>query len=109
MRFNCWDFVVKVRKDNGIDCEVFRPKKLREAFAIISNHLESNRVGFKKVTELQNFDIIVCDKNMGKSSIFHCGIFFDGMVYHCDRGKGQVTFDSVDVFTKQYESVTFWR
>jgi|TARA_R110000751_G_scaffold40080_2_gene95176 hypothetical protein len=109
MRFNCWDFVVKVRKDNGLRCETFRPKKLRDAFALISSHLESDHLGFEKVETLKNFDIILCDKKLGKLSIFHCGIYFDGMIYHCDRGRGQVTLDKLDAFTKQFESVTFWR
>lgn len=109
MKFNCWDFVAKVRKDNGLNCEVFRPKKLREAFALISGQLESSKAGLKKVKSLDNFDIILCEKRLGSMAVFHCGIYVDGMVYHCDRQKRQVTFDSVDAFTKQYESVTFWR
>jgi len=107
--FNCWDFVVKVRKDNGLPCEVFRPKKLRDAFRLIKDHIESEHAGFTKVDELQNFDLLVCEKDMGKDSTFHCGIFFDGLIYHCDRAARQVTFNTLSDFSKPYKKVTFWR
>jgi len=108
-RFNCWDFVVIVRKDNGLKCDVFRPKKLREAFNLIMDHLHGDHAGLEKVKSLQNYDIIMCEKEFGKDSTFHCGIFYNGLVYHCDRSKGQVTYDNLDDFSEPYKSVTFWR
>lgn len=108
-KFNCWDFVVKVRNDNGLKCEVFRPKKLRDAFSLISKHLRREHAGLTEVKSLQDYDIIMCEKMLGKFSTFHCGIYYQGLVYHCDRSKGQVSYDNLKDFTKPYKSYSFWR
>lgn len=108
-RFNCWDFVVKVRTDLGLPCDTFRPKKLRAAFSLIDEHLHGDHAGFDKVEKPQNYDMVMCEKDIGGEYTFHCGIFYNGDVYHCDRAKGQVSFDRLNQFVKPYKSVTFWR
>ena len=88
---------------------MFRPKKLREAFQLIMDHLHGDHAGLEQVESLKNYDIIMCEKELGKDSTFHCGIFYNDLVYHCDRTKGQVTYDNLADFSAPYKSVTFWR
>lgn len=107
--FNCWDFVVKVRHDLGLNCEVFRPKKLRQAFSLIDDAVVGDHAGLFRVDSPENYDIILVRKDFGEEHTYHCGIFYNGLVYHCDRSKGQVSFDKYKDFIKPYASVSFWR
>ena len=103
--FNCWDYVAKVRKDNGIDTKLFNVKSLHGAFKLIREQTQKLDHGLTIVNTKQNFDIVIAKKD----DEYHCGLYFDGYVVHCSRQLKQVVKEKFADFIKPYESYTLWR
>lgn len=106
--FNCWDFAVKVRADKGLKTKLFRPRNLDNAFKIITAEMQKLDSGLTMADTPENYDIVI-SKRAPASPIYHCGIYLDGDVFHCDRTRRQVVKDLFSDFEKLYGSVTFWR
>lgn len=103
--FNCWDYVAKIRKDNGIKTKLFKPKNLANAYHLITSQMQKLEHGLTLVTDKQDFDIVITKKG----SVYHCGLYYMGDVIHCSRNLKQVVKESFVNFVKPYESYTLWR
>ena len=103
--FNCWDYVSKIRSNNGIKTKLFKPKNLNNAFKLIKTEMQKLEHGLIKVDTPENFDIVITRKG----NIYHCGIYFNDDVMHCSRAYKQVIKETFADFIKPYESFTLWR
>ena len=103
--YNCWDYSAEIRKENGIETKLFKPRNLSNAFKEITSQMRKLDAGLMLVSDKQDFDIIMTKK--GRS--YHCGICFGSDVMHCSRGLKQVVKESFVDFIKPYESYTIWR
>ena len=65
--------------------------------------------GLTKVTAPKNFDIVIGHKKTGTRNAYHCGLFFDNNIIHCDRKLRQVVAQSTQEFYKGFDGVKFWR
>ena len=107
--FNCWDYAVLIRKENGIKTKLFKPKTMDNAFRLITAEMRKLDHGLTKVDEPEDFDILIVNRRLGGRLIYHCGIFYQGSVAHCSRDAGQVMFDTYRDFIKGYEDCIAWR
>lgn len=107
--YNCWDHAVAVRKDFGIKTKLFAPSNLESAFAVITAEMQKLDHGLVSAETPQNFDVVIAGKMTSKRMVYHCGIYFNGMISHCDRYAKQVRMESLDDFKAGFEGVTFWR
>ena len=103
--FNCWDYVAKVRADNGIKTKLFRPRNKESAFKMIKSEMQKIGHGLTKVDVAEDFDIIITRKG----EVYHCGLYYNGEVVHCSRQLRQVVKESFTDFIKPYEEHTLWR
>ena len=108
-RYNCWDHAVAVRKDNGIKTKAFSPKSMSNAFKIITAEMQRLDHGLTLVDAPQNYDVVIIKKACCEPAVYHCGVWFNGMVSHCSRDAGQVIMEPIQAFSAGYERVTFWR
>ena len=107
--FNCWHYVSKVRADQGIETKAFSTKNFKEAFSTITKQMRGVDHGLTKVDKPQNFDIVIINKTeLGRLS-YHCGVFHNGYIAHCDRVSGQVLYQTYKQFTQGYEGAVIWR
>lgn len=107
--FNCWDFVVKARQDNGMSTKHFKPRNLGSAFDVIEAEMQKLDSGLMLVESPQNFDIVMCEDRTLKKNRYHCGLYFNGLVFHCEKTRGQVVCDYFNAFKGMFGRVTFWR
>ena len=103
--YNCWHYVCDLRRDNGIKTKEFKPKNLKEAFNTIDSEIKNISHGLTKVKIPENFDIIMVKER----SVYHCGLYFDGLIIHCSRQLKQVVSESLTDFKKHYSECSFWR
>ena len=106
--YNCWDAVVEMRKDCGIETKIFKPKTLRDAFKVVTAQMQKLGHGLSKVDEPENFDIVIVSKKSHIMS-YHCGLFYNGAVVHCCPLVGSVASCSLFEFTRDKDGVSFWR
>lgn len=107
--FNCWHYVCKIREDNGIETKAFSTKNFKEAFSTITKQMLNVDHGLTKVNTPENFDIVIINKTeLGRLS-YHCGVFHNGYVAHCDRASGQVLYQPYKKFIEGYEGAVIWR
>ena len=107
-RYNCWHHVQSVRRDAGIDTPDFdatSPLYCNDAFE--SGHADSK--GMIQVSEPRDFDAVLMLVRCGKRLDWHSGVYFDGLVSHCDMRARQVRIDSLSDLAQQCERVEFWR
>ena len=107
--YNCYDHVVRVRKDNGIKTKLFKPRNIDTAFSVISAEMQKLDHGLTKADTPENYDIVFVSKTISGRKVHHCGIYFDGLVSHCDRTAKQVRMEQLADFSATYEAPTFWR
>ena len=107
--YNCYDHAVKVRKDKGIKTRLFKPKNMDNAFKQITAEMQKLDNGLTKTDDPQNYDIVMAMRIYSKRKVYHCGIYFNGMVSHCDRQAKQVRMQTLSEFSESYKEVTFWR
>lgn len=105
---NCWQYVRRVRSDAGIDTPEFdcaSPDGISETF-------EAGREcskGMVLAIEPRNFDAVLMAAEVRGRLVWHSGIYFDGMVSHCDRWAKQVRLQSLSEIQRDYQRVEFWR
>ena len=108
-KMNCWHFVVLVRKEFNIKTRMFKTRTMQDAFDTITAQMQIVDNGLTLVDEPQNFDIVIVEQWRGKRRVFHCGVFHDGSVIHCDGTFGSSRYEPLTEFKKGYKGVTFWR
>lgn len=96
---------MQVRGDAGIKTKHFKPKTLSNAFEIITAQMQKINNGLVRADAPENYDIVLSSNK----ARYHCGIYMDGDVYHCDRSRKQVVRDTLAEFVGYYGEVTFWR
>lgn len=107
--YNCWHHVKAVRSDFGIKTKMFQPRTMRDAFKLITAQMSIIDNGLSLVDKPQNFDIVIVEKLHGKRMVYHCGVYYDGYVNHCDNVFGSVRHQSFNEFKQGYTGVSFWR
>lgn len=107
--FNCWHYVSKVRKDNGINTKQFYVSNMASAYDKITNEMRRVDHGLVKVESPQNLDIIIVHKTHNGKTVYHCGLLHNGNVAHCSREARQVRYQSYKDFIKGYEGAVIWR
>ena len=65
--------------------------------------------GLVKAEVPQNYDIVMVSKVKSGRKVYHCGVYFEGMVSHADRECKQVRLVPLAEFKAGYEEPTFWR
>lgn len=108
-RFNCWDFAVLVRKENGIKTKIFKARNMNEAFETFTAQMAKVDSGLLRVYSPIDFDIVVVSRVLAGRKTYHCGIYYKGDVAHCCNHFGAVRQESLIEFKKDYEGATFWR
>jgi hypothetical protein len=106
--YNCWDFVVEARADANIQTRHFKPKTLANAFEIITAQMKKIDNGLTRAEAPENYDIVI-SCNARRLSLYHCGLYLNGDVFHCDRSRKQVVKDTLAEFINLYGEITFWR
>lgn len=107
--YNCWDYVRDIRESNGIKTKKYSAGTLGKAFEIITAEMQKLGNGLTKVDSPINFDIVIGYKESTKRNDYHCGIFYGGMVMHCDRKMKQVVASTAQEFYSAFDGVKFWR
>lgn len=107
--YNCWTHAAAVRNDFGIKTKMFQPKTMADAFVLIQAQMSVVGNGLSLVKEPQDFDIVFVEKMHNKRKVYHCGIYHEGNVSHCDNNFGSVRYEPMAQFTDGYTGVTFWR
>lgn len=106
--YNCWHHVSRVRADAGLETPVFdvaTPAAINAAF-------DAGRADPKELRRAdipQNFDAVLMASRHAGRLIWHAGIYFDGMVSHCDRAARQVKLETLRDLTARYQRIEFWR
>ena len=108
-KMNCWHFVVLVRKEFNIKTKMFKTRTLEDAFKVITAQMQLINHGLSIVDTPQNFDIVIVEKKKSNRRVFHCGVYYDGGVLHCDNVFKSSRYEPLSEFKKGYEGVTFWR
>lgn len=105
---NCWQYVRRVRSDAGIDTPEFDcadPSGITDAF----ERGREVRKGMVHVSTPRNFDAVLMAAELRGRLVWHSGIYFDGMVSHCDRWAKQVRLQTLIEIQRDYQRVEFWR
>lgn len=103
--YNCWDYVADIRKSNGIETTIFKPKNKNNAFQMFTAQMQKLGHGLTKVNNKQDLDIII----VRKGAAYHCGLIYGADVMHNSNQLKQVIKESFVEFIKPYESYTLWR
>ena len=106
---NCWDYVRNIRLKAGLTAKKYNAGTLESAFEMITSEMQKLGNGLTKVDNPNNLDVVIGYKNVGKRLSYHCGIFYDNQVIHCDRKMRQVVAQSAQDFYKGFDGVKFWR
>ena len=107
--FNCWHYAAAIREQAKIKTPRFSPQNISEAFDLITSQMQALGHGLKRVHAVQDYDIVIGKKTKAGRLDYHCGVYVGGRVFHCHRGKGQVTHDQYDEFCGIYSEVSLWR
>lgn len=100
---NCWHHVINVRKDFGLETPDFdctKPELSDSVF--IQGHCDTK--GMQQIDAPES----LCAVLMCIDGRWHSGVYFDGMVSHCDMYARQVRLDSLESLKRLSERVEFW-
>lgn len=106
--YNCWHHVRRVRGDAGLQTPAFdvtTPAAINAAFD--AGHADPK--GLQCVGAPQNFDAVLMAERHAGRLVWHAGVYFDGMVSHCDRAARQVKLETLSDLTTRYQRIEFWR
>lgn len=106
--YNCWHHVRRVREDAGLTTpsfDVASPANIAEAFE--KGHRDP--AGLKQHDTPQNFDAVLMGCRVGSRIVWHAGVYFDGMVSHCELQARQVRLESLADIKDRYPNIEFWR
>lgn len=105
---NCWQFVRLVRGDAGLETpefDVVSPVAINNAF----DEGHKNPKGLIRVDIPSNYDAVLMAIRTGGRMVWHAGIYYDGMVSHCERMAKQVRLESLADIKQRYPEIEFWR
>lgn len=105
---NCWHFVRMVRADAGLETpafDVISPREINAAFD--GGHIDSK--GLKRHDEPQDLDAVLMGYHHGLRIVWHSGVYYQGMVSHCERAARQVKLESLADIRSKYTEIEFWR
>lgn len=109
---NCWTLYKLIKKqEQGINVVLFKApsanvKKINDVF---SSALSDGCHGHFRVDKPEDFDLVLMTKETKRQKIYHCGIWYNGMVMHA-RGSGQngqVWYQESSELSEY--SLEFWR
>lgn len=106
--YNCWSHVRAVRQDAGLSTPLFdvtSPTTINAAFD--AGHADTK--GLTQHSTPQNFDAVLLGVNHGSRIIWHAGVYFDGMVSHCELASRQVRLEKLTDIIERFPRVEFWR
>ena len=101
---NCWHHVINVRKDFGLETPEFdctKPELSDSVF--IQGHCDTK--GMQQIDAPES----LCAVLMLRGGHWHSGVYFDGMVSHCERVSRQVKLESLVDIKEKYPETEFWR
>lgn len=107
-RYNCWHHVRRVRGDVGLSTpsfDVTSPTAIDSAFD--AGH--SNPKGLERAASPQNYDAVLLGAYHRGRVVWHAGVYYDGMVSHCELASRQVRLDRLDDLRDTYQEIEFWR
>lgn len=107
-RRNCWHHVRNVRSDVGLTTPQFdvkSPTAISEAFD--AGH--SDPQGLIRVPEPKNFDAVLLGVKHNGRIVWHAGVYYEGMVSHCELASRQVRLDRLEDLRDTYSEIEFWR
>lgn len=107
--YNCWDYAADIRSQANIKTKLFKPANMKDACKLISEQMQQLDHGLERVNDVRDFDILIVCKEMRGMTIYHCGVFYRGMVAHCSRVARQVVFESLRDFKYGYGDCIAWR
>lgn len=106
--YNCWHHVRRVRADVGLETPVFdviSPSQIADAFS--EGH--KNPGGLVRRYSPFNFDAVLMGCRVGSRIVWHAGVYFDGMVSHCELAARQVRLEALVDIKSRYQEIEFWR
>ena len=107
---NCWGLVALVyRNEVGKDIPMFNAGNLSGISRAFTAAFASGEHGFSVVNECIDFDVVVFINDRGARSEYHCGIIYNNKVLHATNKIGQVVYQALDVASKGFNRVEFWR
>jgi hypothetical protein len=65
--------------------------------------------GLTQVDSPQNLDAVLMARRQGNRLLWHAGVYFDGMVSHCDMAARQVMLEPFSDILQKHERVELWR
>ncbi|AGK86484.1 hypothetical protein buks_2 [Escherichia phage buks] len=107
-RRNCWHHVRNVRADAGLSTPMFdvtSPTAIDAAF----DDGHSNPKGLVRAVTPQNFDAVLLGVKHRGRIVWHAGVYYEGMVSHCELASRQVRLDSLEDLKDTYSEIEFWR
>lgn len=107
-RRNCWHHVRNVRADAGLftpEFNVASPTQINDAF----EEGYKDTKGLVRVETPQNFDAVLMATRHRNRVIWHAGVYYDGMVSHCELASRQVRLDRLEDLRETYAEIEFWR
>lgn len=105
---NCWTHVRNVRSDAGLETpefDVTHPTQIDAAFE--AGH--ANTKGLMQTDTPKDFDAVLMGRRHGKRIIWHAGVYYGGMVSHCELSARQVRLESLADIREHYSEIEFWR
>lgn len=105
---NCWHHVRNVRADAGLATPEFdaaTPAGIEAAFD--GGHADTK--GLTQVQDPQDLDAVLMATRRGKRMIWHAGVYWQGMVSHCEMAAKQVRLEKLSAIAERYERIEFWR
>ena len=107
--FNCWDYVCEIRKQVGLNTELFSHNDLYSAYATVTREMAENCAGLSLVESHRDFDVAIVKKETGKRPLYHVGVVIGKHVFHCSMSAKQVVYESLIAFETGYDELTIWR
>lgn len=106
--YNCWHHVRAVRRDAGLETPAFdvtSPTQIDSAFD--SGHADTK--GFIRAMLPCNFDAVLLGVRHKGRIVWHAGVYYDGMISHCELASRQVRLDRLEDMRDTYSEIEFWR
>ncbi|WP_423826032.1 hypothetical protein, partial [Salmonella enterica] len=69
----------------------------------------SDPQGLTRAQEPQNFDAVLLGVKHNGRIVWHAGVYYEGMVSHCELASRQVRLDRLEDLRDTYSEIEFWR
>lgn len=110
--YNCWGLYCLVKKqEQGQDVAMFRAinSTARGISDTFNAEIKLGNHGHTQVQEPQQFDLVLLKRVRLNQTIYHCGVYVDGMILHANgnANSGQVWHEPIANFDRW--AMEFWR